>query len=180
MKRLLLPFAIMLLAAASMKSVYDFTMKDIDGKEVPLAQYKGKVLLIVNVASHCGNTPQYKDIEALYEKYKDKGLVVMGFPENDFMGQEPGSNQEIKKFCTSTYDVKFPMFSKIHVKGKEIDPLYSYLTSKTQNGVIDAPIQWNFQKFLVGRDGHIITSFSPKKQVSDPEVVAAVEKALGK
>ncbi len=166
------------MAAIPAKSVYDFTMKDIDGKDVSLGRYKGKVLLIVNVASLCGNTPQYKDIEALYEKYKDKGLVVLGFPENNFMGQEPGSNDEIKKFCTSKYDVKFPMFSKISVKGKDIAPLFQYLTKKSENGVIDAPVQWNFQKFLVGKDGNVITSFAPKKQVTDADVVAAVEKAL--
>jgi glutathione peroxidase len=179
MKKFVLPFVLfLLLAAMPVKSVYDFTMKDIDGKDVSLGQYKGKVLLIVNVASLCGNTPQYKDIEALYEKYKDKGLVVLGFPENNFMGQEPGSNDEIKKFCTSKYDVKFPMFSKISVKGKDIAPLFEYLTKKSENGVIDAPVQWNFQKFLVGKDGNVITSFAPKKQVTDADVVAAVEKAL--
>ncbi len=170
--------AAMLIAAASLKTVYDFKVKDIDGKEVSLGQYKGKVLLIVNVASLCGNTPQYADLEAMYQKYKDKGLVVMGFPENDFMGQEPGSNQEIKKFCTSKYDVKFPMFSKIDVKGKNIAPLYSYLTQKSENGVIDAKVTWNFQKFLVGRDGKVITSFEPGKKVTESDVVAAVEKAL--
>ncbi len=177
-KTALLMMVTLLCAAAPMKSVYDFTMKDIDGKNVSLASYKGKVLLIVNVASHCGNTPQYKDIEALYEKYKDNGLVALGFPENDFMGQEPGTNAEIKTFCTSKYDVKFPMFSKISVKGKEIAPLYTYLTKKDENGVLDAPIQWNFQKFLIAKDGKVITTFAPKKQVTDPEVVAAIEKAL--
>src|ERR1700679_290450 len=114
-KSLISLFAILLMAALPMKSVYDFTMKDIDGKDVSLGQYKGKVLLIVNVASLCGNTPQYKDIEALYEKYKDKGLVVLGFPANNFMGQEPGSDAKIKEFCTKEYSVTFPMFSKISV-----------------------------------------------------------------
>ena len=171
-------FAILLMAALPIKSVYDFKMKDIDGKDVSLSQYKGKVLLIVNVASLCGNTPQYKDIEALYEKYKDKGLVILGFPANNFMGQEPGSNEKIKEFCTSKYAVTFPMFSKIDVKGDKIAPLYSYLTQKSENGVLDAPIKWNFQKFLVDRKGNVITSFAPKTSVNEPEVMAASDKAL--
>lgn len=172
----------MLLLATSVslptKTVYDFTVKDIDGKKVSLDTYKGKVLLFVNVASLCGNTPQYKDIQALYTKYKDKGLVVLGFPANNFMGQEPGDDKEIKQFCTREYAVTFPMFSKISVKGKDIAPLYTYLTQKAENGVIDAPVTWNFQKFLVGKDGKVITSFSPRTLVSEAEVVAAVEKAL--
>lgn len=172
----------MLLLATSVslptKTVYDFTVKDIDGKKVSLDAYKGKVLLFVNVASLCGNTPQYKDIQALYTKYKDKGLVVLGFPANNFMGQEPGDDKEIKQFCTREYAVTFPMFSKISVKGKDIAPLYTYLTQKAENGVIDAPVTWNFQKFLVGKDGKVITSFSPRTLVSEAEVVAAVEKAL--
>ncbi len=174
----------MLLLATSIslptKTVYDFTVKDIDGKKVSLDAYKGKVLLFVNVASLCGNTPQYKDIQALYAKYKDKGLVVLGFPANNFMGQEPGDDKEIKQFCTREYAVTFPMFSKISVKGKDIAPLYTYLTQKAENGVIDAPVTWNFQKFLVGKDGMVITSFSPRTLVSEPEVVAAVEKALAR
>jgi glutathione peroxidase len=169
---------IMLIAAAPFKSIYDFKVKDIDEKEVSLSQYKGKVLLVVNVASLCGNTPQYADIEAMYEKYKDKGLVILGFPANDFMGQEPGSNTEIKQFCSTKYAVKFPMFSKIHVKGSEIAPLYSYLTQKSENGVLDAKVTWNFQKFLVGKDGKVIASFDPKKKVTDESVVSSVEKAL--
>jgi glutathione peroxidase len=160
------------------KTVYDFTVKDIEGKDVSLSQYKGKVLLIVNVASLCGNTPQYKDIEALYEKYKDKGLIVLGFPANNFMGQEPGSNKEIKEFCTKEYAVTFPMFSKISVKGDDQAPLYAYLTQKSENGVIDAKVTWNFQKFLVGKDGRVITSFSPKTKVTEQAVVDALQKAM--
>jgi glutathione peroxidase len=164
--------------ASSPKTVYDFTVKDIDGKEVSLSQYKGKVLLIVNVASMCGNTPQYRDIETLYKKYKDKGLVVLGFPANNFLGQEPGNNKEIKDFCTKEYGVTFPMFSKISVKGKEIDPLYSYLTQKSQNGVLDAEVKWNFQKFLVGKDGKVLSSISPKTSVNEEVVMNALDKAL--
>ena len=131
------------------KTVYDFKVKNIDGKEVSLSQYKGKVLLFVNVASMCGNTPQYKDIENLYKKYSDKGLVVLGFPANNFMGQEPGSDKEIKDFCTREYAVTFPMFSKISVKGGNQAPLYKYLTSKAENGVADAEVTWNFQKMCI-------------------------------
>ena len=178
MKSILL-LSLALLFAPVNKTIYDFKMKNIDGKEVSLADYKGKVVLIVNVASHCGNTPQYKDIEALYEKYKDKGLVVLGFPANNFMGQEPGSDESIKTFCTTKYNVSFPMFSKISVKGSDMHPLYKYLTEKSENGVIDAPIQWNFQKFLIGRDGKIITSVAPKSSVTDPDLVKQIEKALG-
>jgi len=169
-----------LLFAPVTKTVYDFKMKNIDEKEVSLSEYKGKVLLIVNVASLCGNTPQYKDIEAMYEKYKDKGLVVLGFPANNFMGQEPGSDEKIKEFCTKEYHVTFPMFSKISVKGSDMHPLYKYLTSKEENGVIDAPVKWNFQKFLIGRDGHVITSIGNHTSVTDADVVKSVEAALAK
>ena len=177
MKSILLA-AILLFSMPMGKTVYDFKMKNIDGKEVSLADYKGKVLLIVNVASHCGNTPQYKDIEALYEKYKDKGLVVLGFPANNFAGQEPGSDETIKTFCTTKYDVKFPMFSKISVHGGDMHPLYHYLTSKDENGVIDAPVKWNFQKFLIGRDGKVINSIGNHVSVTEPDVVKEIETAL--
>lgn len=170
--------AILSLALPTSKTVYDFTVKDIEGKDVSLDVYKGKVLLIVNVASLCGNTPQYKDIEALYEKYKDKGLVVLGFPANNFMGQEPGSDKEIKQFCTREYAVTFPMFSKISVKGKDIAPLYTYLTKKSENGVLDADVKWNFQKFLIGRKGEVIQSVGPSTSVNDASVKRAIEKAL--
>jgi glutathione peroxidase len=173
--------AVMVLFSAPMgKTIYDFKMKDIDGKEVSLADYKGKVVLIVNVASHCGNTPQYKDIQAMYEKYKDKGLVVLGFPANNFMGQEPGSNEKIKQFCSMEYHVTFPMFAKISVKGSDMAPLYHYLTSKEENGLIDAPVKWNFQKFLIGRDGKVINSIGNHVSVNEPEVVKQIESALGK
>lgn len=180
MKTLLLTITAVLFAALPQKTVYDFTVKDIDGKNVSLSAYKGKVLLIVNVASLCGNTPQYKDIEALYKKYKSKGLVVLGFPANNFMGQEPGSDKEIKEFCTREYAVTFPMFSKVSVKGKDIAPLYSYLTQKSQNGVTDAPVTWNFQKFLVGKNGQVIASVSPRTSVNDAAVLKQIEEALAK
>lgn len=180
MKTFLTIALVALFAANTGKTVHDFNVKDIDGNQVSLAKYKGKVLLIVNVASMCGNTPQYKDIQALYTKYSSKGLVVLGFPANNFMGQEPGSDKDIKAFCTREYAVTFPMFSKISVKGKDIAPLYSYLTQKTENGVTDAAVTWNFQKFLVGKDGRVITSVSPKTSVNDAEVIKAIEAALSK
>ncbi|MES2622124.1 MAG: glutathione peroxidase [Bacteroidota bacterium] len=178
MKAILITIMAVLFTAPETKTVYDFTLKDIDGKEVSLSDYKGKVLLIVNVASMCGNTPQYRDIETLYKKYKDKGLVVLGFPANNFMGQEPGSEKEIKEFCTREYAVTFPMFSKISVKGKDIAPLYSYLTQQSQNGVADAKVTWNFQKFLISRKGTVISSVSPHTSVNDVKVMSAIDAAL--
>ncbi|MCO5247815.1 MAG: glutathione peroxidase [Chitinophagales bacterium] len=154
-------------------------MTDIDGKEVSLSDFKGKVILIVNVASKCGNTPQYEGLENLYRQYKDKNFVILGFPANNFLGQEPGTNAEIKQFCTLNYNVTFPMFSKISVKGKDIHPLYLYLTNKAFNGVIDAPVTWNFQKFLIDKNGHIVASFSPKTKVED-EAFQKVFKSLFK
>jgi glutathione peroxidase len=171
-------FTVLFSAIPEQKTIYDFTMKDIDGKDVSLSQYKGKVILVVNVASMCGNTPQYRDIETLYKKYKDKGFVVLGFPANNFMGQEPGSNKEIKDFCTKEYAITFPMFSKISVKGNEIDPLYKFLTRKSENGSVDAEVKWNFQKFLVSKEGKVITSISPKTSVNDATAMDAIDKAL--
>jgi glutathione peroxidase len=153
----------------SAQSVYDFKMKDIDGKEVDLSMYQGKVLLIVNVASQCGLTPQYQSLEQFYEQYKDKGVVVLGFPANNFGGQEPGTEAEIKQFCSAKFNVTFPMFSKISVKGSDIHPLYKYLTETTGEEV-----QWNFQKFLVGKDGKVIKSISPRTVVLEDEVVNLV------
>jgi glutathione peroxidase len=160
------------------KSVHEFTMKDIDGKDVSLDRYRGKVLLIVNVASKCGLTPQYADLQSFYEKYKDKGVEVLGFPANNFMGQEPGTELEIKNFCTNKYHVSFPMFAKISVKGKEMHPLYRFLTEKDQNGTVDAPVKWNFQKFLVDKNGRVLASFDPQTSVDDAKVIEAVEAAL--
>jgi len=158
--------------------VYEFNMNSIDGKPPPLASYKGKVLLLVNVASHCGFTPQYKELEAVYEKYKDRGLVVIGFPANNFMGQEPGTNEEIKTFCTRTYNVSFPLYSKISVKGDDTAPLYKYLTDKSANPETGGDIKWNFTKFLVGRDGKILNRFEPSVKPDAAQVISAVEKAL--
>ncbi|MCB0508300.1 MAG: glutathione peroxidase [Chitinophagales bacterium] len=150
-------------------SIYDFTMKDIDGNVVPLSTYKGKILVIVNTASQCGLVDQLGEIESFYKKYKDKNVVVLGFPSNDFLGQEPLSNADIKKFCSKNYGVTFPMFSKISVKGNSIDPLYRFLTSKDENGVIDAPVKWNYQKFIIDKNGKVVTSISPRTTVNDEE-----------
>lgn len=149
-------------------------MKSIDGEEVPLSAYRGKTVLLVNVASKCGYTPQYTGLEALYRKYKDRGLVVVGIPANNFRSQEPGTNEEIKDFCKRTYDVTFPMMAKVSVAGDDKVPLYQYLTSVT-----DGEIKWNFTKFLVGRDGKVIARFEPKVTPDSPEVTVAVEHALG-
>ena len=151
--------------------------KDIKGKETSLKDFKGKVVLIVNTASKCGNTPQYTPLEALYAKYKDKGLVVIGFPCNDFGGQEPGTADEIQEFCKTKYTVTFPLMEKLHVKGAEQHPLYAVLTG--EKGAFPGDVKWNFGKFLIGKDGKPIARFEPKTQPDSAEVVAAVEKALG-
>jgi glutathione peroxidase len=159
-------------------SVYDFTVKNIDGADAPLSAYKGKVLLIVNVASKCGFTPQYEGLEALYKKYADKGLVVLGFPANNFMWQEPGSDADIKQFCSLKYNVTFPMFSKISVKGKEKAPLYKFLTEKETDPAFAGEISWNFNKFVIGRDGVPVARFGSRETPEGKAVVEAVEKAL--
>jgi glutathione peroxidase len=163
---------------ASAASVYDFTLNSIDGHSAPISAYKGKVLLLVNVASKCGFTPQYKQLEGLYEKYKDQGLVVIGFPANNFGGQEPGSNEEIKDFCSRTYDVKFPMYGKISVKGDDKAPLYQFLTDKGANPETGGEIKWNFTKFLVDRNGKIVARYESQIKPDSEPVIAAIEKAL--
>ncbi len=160
-------------------SIYDFTMKDIDGNNVELGKYKNKVLMIVNVASKCGLTPQYEELQELYEKYKDKGLTVLGFPANNFMGQEPGTDEEIKTFCTLNYNVNFPMFSKISVKGKDKHDLYKYLTDQ-DNPDYKGEISWNFEKILIDQNGQVIRRFNPKVKPLDADVVNAIELAINK
>jgi len=157
-----------------------FKMKSIAGQEVDLAQYKGKVVMIVNVASKCGLTPQYNELEALYEKYKDKGVVVLGFPCNQFGKQEPGTDAEIAEFCSETYKVKFPMFSKIDVNGKDAAPLYKLLTSSETQPKGKGDISWNFEKFLIGKDGQIAARFAPRTEPDAKEVVAKIEAELAK
>ena len=158
--------------------LYSFELNDIDGKPVKLADYEGRVLLLVNVASKCGFTKQYPDLQALYEKYKDQGFTLLAFPANNFGQQEPGSNNEIKEFCTSNYGVTFPLFAKISVKGDDIHPLYQYLTAPGTNPTCPGPIQGNFNKFLIDRAGNILTRFESKVQPLDPELTAPIETAL--
>ena len=161
-----------------MKSIYDFSAKDIDGKERSLSEFAGKVLLIVNVASKCGFTPQYKTLQALYERFKGRGFEILGFPANDFLRQEPGTEAEIKTFCSTTYGVTFPMFSKITVKGKEIHPLYAFLTEKETNPQFPGKITWNFNKFLLGRTGSIIARFDSKDDPLGDKIPRLVGHAL--
>ncbi len=162
----------------AMNTIHQFTMKGIDGKDVALADYKGKVLVVVNVASKCGFTSQYDGLEKLYEKYKERGVVVLGFPANNFMGQEPGTDAEIAQFCSTKFGVSFPMFSKISVKGDDIHPLYQYLTGKATAGEFAGDISWNFNKFVIGRDGRIVARFGSRTKPDAAELVAAIDKAL--
>jgi glutathione peroxidase len=172
-------FIVVLLSACSVLAeakLPDIPLKDINGKATSLKAYEGKVLLVVNVASKCGLTPQYKALEATHQKYKDKGFSVLGFPCNDFGSQEPGSNDEIKEFCSTKYNVTFPMFDKLHVKGPEQHPLYAALSGK--GSPFPGDVKWNFGKFLIGRDGRIIQRFEPKVAPDAPEVTQAIEAAL--
>jgi glutathione peroxidase len=157
-----------------------FKMKSINGPDANLAEYKGKVVLMVNVASQCGLTYHYKGLEAIYEKYKDRGLVVLGFPCNQFGSQEPGTDQEIVQFCTDNYKVTFPMFSKIEVNGSGAAPLYKYLTALDTKPQGKGKISWNFEKFLVGRNGQVVARFAPNIEPDSPEILAVVEGELAK
>lgn len=171
---------LILMTAASLfaaSSIYDFTLPSIEGKPMPLSDFKGKVILVVNVASRCGYTPQYAALESVYEKFKNQGFVILGFPANNFGQQEPGSNQEIKTFCSSKYSVTFPLYGKVSVKGDDQTPLYSYLT-KNANPSAAGDIKWNFTKFLVDRNGHVVQRFEPAVTPDSAEVVAAIEKQL--
>ena len=172
-----------LLAACSvfsetMPKLYQIPLKTINGQSASLQDYRGKVLLIVNVASHCGYTPQYKGLEALYQKYKGQGFSVLGFPCNDFGAQEPGTTEEIKEFCSSKYQVSFPLFDKLHVKGPEQHELYSSLSGKTSP--FPGDVKWNFGKFLIGKEGAILQRFDSKVTPDSPEMIQAVEAALAK
>jgi glutathione peroxidase len=164
--------------SAEPKSIYDFTLKTIDGEKTSLKTYQGKVVLLVNVASKCGFTPQYAGLEALYEKYKDRGLVIVGIPANNFMSQEPGTDEEIKKFCTNKYNVTFPMMSKVSVLGDDKTPLYVFLTGKDTDPNFGGDIKWNFTKFLFDRNGNPVARFEPNVTPDSPQVTAAVESAL--
>ena len=176
MKNLIGSLLLMSAALFGASSVYDFTLNSIDGKPLPLADFKGKVVMIVNVASNCGYTPQYAQLEAVYEKYKSQGLVIVGFPANNFLAQEPGTNEEIKTFCSRKYNVTFPLYSKISVKSDLQAPLYRFLTDPaTKTG---GEIKWNFTKFLVDRNGKVLARFEPAVKPDAPEVISEIEKAL--
>ena len=178
--RTLLALACTLLMAAHVSAadsdIYSIPLKDIDGKDTTLKAYAGKTLLIVNVASKCGYTRQYSGLEEVWKKYQDKGLVVLGFPSNDFGGQEPGTNEEIKQFCASKFDVTFPMFDKVQVKGDAVSPLYGALTGP--ESPVPGPVKWNFGKFLIGRDGKILARYDSKVAPESPELTKAIEEAL--
>ena len=163
-----------------MQSIHDFTVKDIEGNDVSLSAYKGNVVMIVNVASKCGFTGQYAGLQQLYAKHKDRGFVILGFPSNNFLGQEPGTNKEIKQFCSLTYGVEFPMFAKISVRGSGIHPLYRFLTDKQTDPEFSGKITWNFNKFLIDRTGKIVARFGSRTTPESKEVAEAIEKALGK
>ncbi len=174
MRLLLLPLLATTLAwGAAPSSVHEFSMKTIDGQTTVLSAYKGKSVLIVNVASQCGYTPQYKGLEAIYRKYKDQGFVVVGVPANNFGAQEPGSNDEIKNFCKRNFDITFPMMAKTSVAGDDINPLYQYLTSQTGGA-----IQWNFTKILVDRNGKVVRRFEPNVDPESTELLAVIETSL--
>jgi glutathione peroxidase len=168
---LVLGVSMTMLAASN---VHEFTLNSIDGNPTPLSQYKGQVMLLVNVASKCGYTPQYTGLESLYKKYKDRGFVIVGVPANNFGGQEPGTNEEIKTFCTRNYNVTFPMMSKVSVKGEDKTPLYQFLTET------GGEVKWNFTKFLVGKDGKVISRFESKVTPEAPELTTAIEQALSR
>lgn len=163
--------------AAQSSNVYDFTLNDIDGKPVSLSQFKGKVIMLVNTASLCGNTPQYTDLETMYEAYKDKGFEILAFPANNFGQQEPGTNEEIKGFCLTKYSVGFPLFSKISVKGGDKHPLYQYLTEKSP---FPGEVEWNFQKYLVDRSGNVVARYHHRTKPLADDVVKDVERFLAK
>jgi glutathione peroxidase len=177
---LVLGVVLFAMSAFAESSALDFTLNSIEGQPSPLNAYQGKVILIVSVASRCGFTPQYTALEATYRKFKDQGFVILGFPANNFMSQEPGTDAEIQQFCKRTYDVTFPMFSKISVKGDDQAPLYKFLTDKAANPSTGGDIKWNFTKFLIGRDGKILARFEPATTPDSTQVVSAIEGALKK
>lgn len=158
-------------AQSKQKNLYDFTVTDIDGKRCNFSQFKGKKVMIVNVASKCGLTPQYELLQELYDEYKDRGLVIIGFPANNFKGQEPGSNSEIKEFCTQNYGVTFPMMEKISVAGKDQAPIYRWLTKKSENGKIDQEVTWNFQKYLIDENGNLVDVVMPKESPKSEAII---------
>ena len=179
MKRLLLICLAVISAVvlnAQSKSIYDFTVKTIDGDEFPLSQLKGKKVMIVNTASKCGLTPQYESLQKVYDTYKSKNFVIIGFPANNFLSQEPGTNSEIKAFCTEKYNISFPMMEKISVKGEDMHPLYKWLTSKSENGKMDSEVKWNFQKYLIDENGKLVDVIPPKEKPDSEKIIDWLKK----
>jgi glutathione peroxidase len=168
---IMLFFSLGVSAQSTSKTLYDFTVKTLEGADFPLSQLKGKKVMVVNTASKCGLTPQYKDLEALYKEYGGDKFIIIGFPANNFHEQEPGSATEIREFCTANYGVTFPMMEKISVAGNDIHPLYKWLTSKAENGVMDAPVQWNFQKFLIDENGNLVDMIPPRDKADSEKVL---------
>ena len=164
-----------LLGLSQAQSIYDFTVADIDGNEFSFAQLKGKKIMIVNVASKCGLTPQYKQLEEVYEKYGGEDFEIVAFPANNFMNQEPGTNEEIKEFCSLEYAVTFPMMSKISVKGDDMAPIYQWLTDEEKNGQSSSKVKWNFQKYLIGKDGTLEHVMNPQVKPDDEKIIAWIE-----
>lgn len=168
---LVLSIMVILMGSISAQSIYEFTVEDIDGNEISLSQFKGKKIMIVNVASKCGLTPQYEQLEEVYQKYKDQNFIIIGFPANNFLKQEPGTNEEIKEFCSLNYGVTFPMMAKISVKGKDQAPLYNWLTSEELNGFKDSSVKWNFQKYLIDENGSLVHVINPKVSPDDEKII---------
>lgn len=162
-------------AIAQQKTFHDFTVKSIDGKDFPLSQLKGKKVLVVNVASKCGFTPQYEELQKLYDTYKEKDFVIIGFPANNFRNQEAGTNEEIMQFCSLTYGVTFPMMEKISVKGDDIAPVYSWLTQKSENGKKNAKVAWNFQKFMIDEEGNWVGTLSSRESPMSKKIISWIE-----
>ncbi len=178
MKIIMMALALVLMVnglSAQSKLIYDFKATTLDGQKFDLSSLKGKKVMVVNTASKCGLTPQYASLEKLYEQYKDQNFVIIGFPANNFASQEPGTNAEIKTFCTQNYGVTFPMMSKISVKGEDMDPLYKWLTNKSENKVVDAPVQWNFQKFLINEKGELADVAFPKELPDEEKIIKWIE-----
>lgn len=178
MKKVIVIAGLVLLVSAgfAQKSFYDFKVKDIEGNDFSLSSLKGKKVLVVNTASKCGLTPQYEQLQELYEQYGGDEFTIIGFPANNFMQQEPGSNEEIAAFCQQNYGVEFPMMERISVKGDDMHPLYQWLTQKSKNGVLDSEVAWNFQKYLIDESGNLVQMIEPKVKPDDPKIVAWVTK----
>ena len=168
-------FIILFMSNVKSQSIYQFEAEDINGKLIPISSFKGKKIMIVNTASKCGLTPQYKELEELYEKYKEKNFIIIGFPANNFMRQEPGDNKQIAQFCSATYGITFPMMAKISVKGKDMHPIYKFLTNKELNGKISSSVKWNFQKYLIDENGILVKVISPQTSPLDKQIIEWIE-----